>query len=145
MVDVSDFFCSGVGEKEEASEEVAGGSVLIKNRGRGGGFSEEEAWEGKGRWGNVCGEGGGGLNIFFRARNSRQVNNQCATKPLLEAMKAPPLLESHVCLTKACPANDVVLGHLSFVACPVPFLSLKTHQKTRRCCLYHTLKKLVSL
>ena len=42
LVDVSDiflfFFCSGAGEKEEASEEVAGGSVLTKNRGRGGGF-----------------------------------------------------------------------------------------------------------
>ena len=53
------FFCSGAGEKEEASEEVAGGSVLIKNRGKGGGeFSEEEAWEGEGRWGNVCGDAG---------------------------------------------------------------------------------------
>ena len=39
---------------------MAGGSVLIKNRGRGGAVSEEEAWEGEGRWGNVCGEGGGG-------------------------------------------------------------------------------------
>ena len=36
-------------------------------RGRGGGWfsEEEEAWEGEGRWGNVCGEGGGGLNFFF--------------------------------------------------------------------------------
>ena len=53
------FFCSGAEEKEEASEEVVRGSVLMKNRVKGGGFSEEEAWEGEGRWGNVCGEGGG--------------------------------------------------------------------------------------
>ena len=36
-MDVSDIFyfllCAGAGKKEEASEEVAGGSVLIKNRG----------------------------------------------------------------------------------------------------------------
>ena len=57
------FFCSGAREKEEASEEVAGGSVLIKNRGRGRVFSEEEAWEGGGRWGNVSGEGG--AKYFF--------------------------------------------------------------------------------
>ena len=30
------------------SEEVAGGPVLIKNRGRGWGLCDEEAWEGKG-------------------------------------------------------------------------------------------------
>ena len=67
------FFCSGAGEKEEASEDVARGSVLIKNRGRGG-FSKEDAWEGEGRRGNVSGEGGGGLNIFSRARNSHQAH-----------------------------------------------------------------------
>ena len=41
LVDVSDifyFFCSGAGEKEEASEEVASFFRLIQNRGRGGGF-----------------------------------------------------------------------------------------------------------
>ena len=32
------FSVRGAGKKEEASEEVAGGSVLIKNRGRVGGF-----------------------------------------------------------------------------------------------------------
>ena len=31
----------------------------------GGGGSEEEAREGEGRWGNVCGEGGGGAKYFF--------------------------------------------------------------------------------
>ena len=34
--------------------------------GGGGGVSEEEAWEGEGRWGNVCGEGGG-AKYFSRA------------------------------------------------------------------------------
>ena len=66
------FFFSGAGEREEASEEVAGGPVLIETRGRGGGDSEEEAREGEGRRGSVCGEGGGGLNIFFRGRNAHQ-------------------------------------------------------------------------
>ena len=46
LVDVSNFFfnfffCSGAGEKEEASGEVAAGSVLNKNTGRGGGFRGE--------------------------------------------------------------------------------------------------------
>ena len=77
-MDVSEFFffCSGAGEKEKASEEVAGGSVLTKTRGRG--VLEEEAWEGEGRWGN--GGGGGGLNIFFRGRNSHQ--EKFASEPL---------------------------------------------------------------
>ena len=59
-VDVSDFFffCSGAGEREEASEEVAGGPVLNKNRGRGRRFPREEVREGEGRRGNVCGERG---------------------------------------------------------------------------------------
>ena len=69
LVDVSDMFCSGEGEKEEASKEVAGGSALIENRGRG--------------WGVIRGVGGGagaegmslgkrrGLNFFvFRGRTS---------------------------------------------------------------------------
>ena len=43
---------------------MAGGSVLIKNRGRGGGVPRR-AWEGEGRWGHVCGEGGGGAKYFF--------------------------------------------------------------------------------
>ena len=75
-MDVSDifyfFFCSGAGEKEVASEEVAGGSVFIKNRGRGGGFARRSRGWGKGAGGMSVGEGGG-LNIFFRAQNSHQV------------------------------------------------------------------------
>ena len=62
-MDVSDIFIfsSGVGEREEASEEVAGGPVLVKKeREGGGGGSEEEAREGEGRRGNVYGEEGGG-------------------------------------------------------------------------------------
>ena len=51
---------------------MAGGPLLITNRGMGGGVSEEEAWEGERRRGNVCGGGGGGLNIFFRAQNAHQ-------------------------------------------------------------------------
>ena len=43
----------------------------MKNRGRGG-VSEEEAREGEGCRGNVCEEGGGALNIFFRGRNAHQ-------------------------------------------------------------------------
>ena len=40
------------------------GSGFNKGRG-GGGLSEEEAREGEGRLGNVCGEGAGGLIFFF--------------------------------------------------------------------------------
>ena len=47
--------------------------VLIKIEGGGGGFPRRRRGEGKGRWGNgLWGEGGGELNIFFRARNSHQ-------------------------------------------------------------------------
>ena len=62
FVDVSDifyFFFSGAGGREEASEEMAGGPVLIESRGRGG-VSEEEAREGEGHRGTVCREEGGG-------------------------------------------------------------------------------------
>ena len=48
----------------EASEEAARGAGLNKNQ-REGGFSEEEAREGEGCRGNVCGEGGGGAKYFF--------------------------------------------------------------------------------
>ena len=60
LVDVSGiFFCSGAGEREEASEEVAGVSVSIENRRRGGGegLFEEKAREGE----------GGVVNILFGA------------------------------------------------------------------------------
>ena len=50
---------------------AGGGGALIKNRGRGG-LSEEEAQEGEGRRGNVCGQGGGGDTFFFRGRNVHQ-------------------------------------------------------------------------
>ena len=62
-MDVSDifyFFCLfGAGEKEEASEEVGGGSVLIKNRGRGGGFPRRRRGRGKGAGGMSVVRGGG--------------------------------------------------------------------------------------
>ena len=64
LVDVSDifyFFCSG-------AEEVAGGLVLIKNRGRGGGVM---------RRGGVGGEGGGRwAKYFFSGRNVHQDTEQ---------------------------------------------------------------------
>ena len=51
---------------------TGGGPVFIKSRERGG-DSEEEAREGEGLQGNVCGGGGGGgLNIFFRGRNAHK-------------------------------------------------------------------------
>ena len=54
------FSFSWAGEREEASEEVAGGAGFNKNRGEGGGvLSEEKAREREGRRGNVYGEGGG--------------------------------------------------------------------------------------
>ena len=69
LVNVSDIFnyfsVRGAGEKEEASEEVAVGSVSIKNRGRGGGFREGGVGGERARWGNVCGERGGGAKYFF--------------------------------------------------------------------------------
>ena len=43
---------------------MAGGSVLVKIEGEGGQFSEEEAWEGEGRWGNICGEGRGAKHFL---------------------------------------------------------------------------------
>ena len=64
LVDVSDifffflFFCLGAGEKEEASEEVAGGSVLMKNRGRGGVPRRRRGME-KGAGGMSVERGGG--------------------------------------------------------------------------------------
>ena len=62
LVDVSDIFyffcCAGVGEKEEAFEEVAGGSVLIKSRGREGGFPRRRRGRGKGAGGMSVGRGG---------------------------------------------------------------------------------------
>ena len=67
------FFFSGAGEREEASEEVAGGPILIENRGRGVG-SEEEAREGeRAPWRCLRGGWGGGLNIYFRGRNAHRV------------------------------------------------------------------------
>ena len=61
-MDVSDifyFFCSGAGEREEESEEVAGGTgVSLKSRGRGG-VSQEKA-RGGGRAPGECLWGWGG-------------------------------------------------------------------------------------
>ena len=61
------FFWLG-GGSEEASEQVArGGRFLIENEG---GVSAEEAWGGAVPRG--CLGGKGGVNIFFRGRNSHQ-------------------------------------------------------------------------
>ena len=58
------FFCSVAGEREEASEEVAGGgSVSIENRRRGV-LLEEEAREGEGT-GGMSLQGKGGAHFFF--------------------------------------------------------------------------------
>ena len=74
-MDISDifiFFLFGARERGEAFEEAAGRRFFIENTGRGGGFRGGGAG-GEGRRGNVCGEaGGGGLNIFFRARNAHK-------------------------------------------------------------------------
>ena len=61
------FVCSGVRERR-ASEEVAGEGgfqLLIGIRG-GGNLRRRHGGEGR-RRGDVCGDGGGGLNIFFGA------------------------------------------------------------------------------
>ena len=55
-------FGSGAGKREEASEQVTGGSVFIENRGRGGGLSEEAGW-GFRRHEDVCRDGE--LIFFF--------------------------------------------------------------------------------
>ena len=70
LVDVSDvfffiFFCSGAGEREEASEELAGaGRFLIKSRG--GGFRGGGAGGGR-AGGTFVGEGWGANFFFFGA------------------------------------------------------------------------------
>ena len=57
-MDVSDkffiFFCSSAGDREEVSEEVARGSVLIENTGKAGGYARGR------RWGGMSVGGGGG-------------------------------------------------------------------------------------
>ena len=64
------FSVRGRGKRRRRPRRWPGGRFSLKIEG--GGFCEEESWEGEGRWGHVCGEGGG-LNIFFRARSSHQV------------------------------------------------------------------------
>ena len=67
-MDVSDlfyFFLFGGGKREEASEEVAGGPVSMKNRGRGGGVPRRRRGRGRAPWECLRGKRGGGLNIFF--------------------------------------------------------------------------------
>ena len=53
------FSVRGAGEKEEASKEAAGGSVLTKNGGRGG-VSKKESWGGGRALGECLWGGGGG-------------------------------------------------------------------------------------
>ena len=75
LVDVSDFFCSGAGERGRRPRRRPGGPVQIENRGRrrgGGGFRGGGAGGGKGAGGMSVRRGGGGLNIFFRGRNAHQ-------------------------------------------------------------------------
>ena len=57
------FSVRGRGKRRRRPRRWLGGSVLIKNRGRGWGF-RGESWEGEGRWGNVCGERGGAKYFF---------------------------------------------------------------------------------
>ena len=55
------FSVPGLGRGRRRPRRWPGAPAFYKNnRGSGGGVSEEEAWEGEGRWENVCGEGGGG-------------------------------------------------------------------------------------
>ena len=62
------FFLFWAGEREEASEEVAGGGrFFIKNRGRGGGFPRRRRGRGKGAGGISMGRGGGAKYFFFGA------------------------------------------------------------------------------
>ena len=66
--------------------------MLIKNSGRGGGVFEEEAWEGEGRRGNVCGEGGGAEILCFGAETptkdlfSEQIRETTFCRPVLHVL-----------------------------------------------------------
>ena len=74
MVNVSDLFYfflfrgGGEGGGVRGGGRGGGGAPVFYKKVEGGGFSdEEEARQGERRRGNVCGEGGEGLNIFLRA------------------------------------------------------------------------------
>ena len=72
-MDVSDIFFFSVPGRGEGRGVRGGGRgrrFFIKNRGRTGGVSEEEAREGKSAGGMSVGRGG--LNIFYRGRNAHQ-------------------------------------------------------------------------
>ena len=75
-VDVSDifyFFLLGGGEGGvQGARRGRGSGLLLEMRGGEGGFSQRGGGWPRGLEG-VCGEFGGGLNIFFRGRNSHQV------------------------------------------------------------------------
>ena len=64
LVDVSDiyyfFSFPGRGRGGRRPRRWPGCRFFIENRGRGGGVSGEEAREGEGLGGNICGERGGG-------------------------------------------------------------------------------------
>ena len=71
-MDVSDIFSffspflgAGEGGGVRGGGRGGGGRSFLENRVRGGGRSEEEAREGEGRRGNVCGDAGGGAKCFF--------------------------------------------------------------------------------
>ena len=72
-VDVSDiffFFCSGEGKGE--SEGWEGRGTIVHGKCQEGGVSPAGAGGGEGPGGCLRGIGRGGLNIFFRGRNSHQ-------------------------------------------------------------------------
>ena len=82
-MDVSDifYFCSGAGEREEVSEEVARGAGFNKKIEGGGGFRGGGAGRGKGAGGMSVGTGGGELNFFFfRGRNAHQIKSQTKSR-----------------------------------------------------------------
>ena len=88
LVDISsDIFYSfsvpGRGEREEASEEVAGETYFsVKNRGSGGG-SREGGAGGEVRRGDVCGEGGCWIFFFGPKSPPRLSGKKKETKPKL--------------------------------------------------------------
>ena len=82
-MDVSDTFyffsALGLGEREEASEEVARGGPDLRKI-EGGGVPRRRRGKGKGAGGMSVGRGGGGLNIFFSGP-------KCPPSPFLEGEK----------------------------------------------------------
>ena len=125
---------------------MAGGSVLIKKKREGGGVgSEAEAWEGEGRWGNVCAEGGGS-KYFFSGPKFPQSNpegpriDQQLKKGSLGRGRSGTSAQSFVLCVFLCvlsgfsPAN---LTEISFRNCPsnagIFWKTLSRKTPTRSC------------